>query len=672
MAGSDDGDRDGLTDDEEAKLGTEPISDDTDGDGVLDGDELKAGTDPLDADSDDDKISDGDELNFGSNPLSTDTDGDGFSDTQEYEWGWENRRGAGAHIFTPANATADDVDGDGVSNATERHFGTDPTIDESKAAGGPGDAAVVRQLYETEKTGRPIGDADLRQQYGIPATEQEERELADEQFDMAFSDNVLERERFYESTGEPGPAEHQAELAQFWEDQASADVDRDPQAFVDARAARGLDTTPEDIDRFLHPTAEDLFSAGRSTSLIGTPVPDDSALGGMLTGALTTALGSLTTDEAEPAVEWAGTRTVTTSAGTTTTTTTGPGSGNDVSGNDVGAGWDGLDPGSAPSTGGSGPATGGTTATNATNGTTTDPAQTGVTPQPPAPAGETTEGSDVVVRDGEGNTYVNHPDGSATTYDAAGNVTYDSSAERASLAATGSTANWKDYVSPDRASAAPAAPAAAGSATATDESADDEEPKDDASDTEPTDDNGDGDDEDDEDDDDAEEEDDGSEPDDESDEGMRDPDAAGGNVLGVSVDGSGDLETRLFGSSTGLHGGATDTGRGDLDNGLGDITGEVRTTNTAGPDVNPDADDGSVDGVPVLTRLPDGGDVDGPRPELEPFLFAPEGPPDDDGIDPYASLDNPSLEMDVAVGPDHDEEVGLEAGFGFGGPDDLD
>jgi hypothetical protein len=48
--GGEDSDGDGLSDEEEAELGTDPDDPDTDGDGVSDGDEVDAGTDPLDAD----------------------------------------------------------------------------------------------------------------------------------------------------------------------------------------------------------------------------------------------------------------------------------------------------------------------------------------------------------------------------------------------------------------------------------------------------------------------------------------------------------------------------------------------------------------------------------------------------------------------------------------------
>ncbi|MCB9794079.1 MAG: TlpA family protein disulfide reductase [Alphaproteobacteria bacterium] len=61
-----DSDGDGLSDADEASLGTDPNNADSDGDGVSDGDEVDAGLDPLDADTDDDTVSDGDEVSGGS------------------------------------------------------------------------------------------------------------------------------------------------------------------------------------------------------------------------------------------------------------------------------------------------------------------------------------------------------------------------------------------------------------------------------------------------------------------------------------------------------------------------------------------------------------------------------------------------------------------------------
>lgn len=54
-----DSDGDGLTDDEERRIGTNPFNADTDGDGIPDGEEILLGTDPLRADTDGDGIIDG-------------------------------------------------------------------------------------------------------------------------------------------------------------------------------------------------------------------------------------------------------------------------------------------------------------------------------------------------------------------------------------------------------------------------------------------------------------------------------------------------------------------------------------------------------------------------------------------------------------------------------------
>jgi len=68
-----DSDKDGLCDEREKQLGTDPLKADTDGDGVSDGDEV---------------------LKYGTNPLNADTDGDGFKDGVEIKNGY-NPRGAG-------------------------------------------------------------------------------------------------------------------------------------------------------------------------------------------------------------------------------------------------------------------------------------------------------------------------------------------------------------------------------------------------------------------------------------------------------------------------------------------------------------------------------------------------------------------------------------------------
>ncbi len=95
-----DTDEDGLSDYiEVVMLGTDPLSaerdesgktdaeKDTDGDGITNLKELELGTDPGLTDTDADGLSDGDEVNRGTNPINYDTDGDGASDGAEVEIG---------------------------------------------------------------------------------------------------------------------------------------------------------------------------------------------------------------------------------------------------------------------------------------------------------------------------------------------------------------------------------------------------------------------------------------------------------------------------------------------------------------------------------------------------------------------------------------------------------
>lgn len=78
--GDDDGD--GLSNLQEAQLGTDPKNTDTDGDGLSDGAEVNQfGTNPKIQDSDGDTLSDGKEVNeLKTSPLNKDTDGDGLFD----------------------------------------------------------------------------------------------------------------------------------------------------------------------------------------------------------------------------------------------------------------------------------------------------------------------------------------------------------------------------------------------------------------------------------------------------------------------------------------------------------------------------------------------------------------------------------------------------------------
>lgn len=83
--GGKDSDADGLTDEEEQKIGTNPFDPDTDHDGLNDYDEVKVyHTDPLNPDTDYDGLKDGAEVfNYKTNPLLRDTDGGGVADGHE-------------------------------------------------------------------------------------------------------------------------------------------------------------------------------------------------------------------------------------------------------------------------------------------------------------------------------------------------------------------------------------------------------------------------------------------------------------------------------------------------------------------------------------------------------------------------------------------------------------
>jgi molybdopterin converting factor small subunit len=111
-----DSDGDGLNNDQEKTLGTNPQNADTDNDGINDGQEVQMGTNPVDFDSDGDSLSDGDEVSIlHTDPLKMDTDGDRLNDNEEITLG--------------TNPLVQDTDEDGVSDYEEIYVRrTDPLI----------------------------------------------------------------------------------------------------------------------------------------------------------------------------------------------------------------------------------------------------------------------------------------------------------------------------------------------------------------------------------------------------------------------------------------------------------------------------------------------------------------------------------------------------------------
>ena len=115
IEGQQDTDGDGLTNQEEADLGTDPLNPDTDADGLFDGDEVKRyTTDPKNKDTDGDGLLDGEEvLRHGTDPKVPDTDQDGLNDGDEVK----------RYLSDPRNP---DTDGDTLLDGDEAKRGTDP------------------------------------------------------------------------------------------------------------------------------------------------------------------------------------------------------------------------------------------------------------------------------------------------------------------------------------------------------------------------------------------------------------------------------------------------------------------------------------------------------------------------------------------------------------------
>ena len=117
-----DTDGDGLPDNYEIEIGTDPNNPDTDADDLNDGEEvLKQATDPLNPDTDSDELKDGEEvLRQKTNPHVPDTDGDGLSDGKEVI----------EHNTDPLKPDSDD---DGLKDGDEIQRGTDPNNSDTDA-----------------------------------------------------------------------------------------------------------------------------------------------------------------------------------------------------------------------------------------------------------------------------------------------------------------------------------------------------------------------------------------------------------------------------------------------------------------------------------------------------------------------------------------------------------
>lgn len=124
-----DTDADGLADEREIALGTDPRNKDSDGDGVFDGEEdanrngiyedWLGESNPLVADTDGDGLSDGYERRYGTDPTNNDTDGDCIPD------GVEDANQNGIWDPSETNAMSSDSDGDMLPDGWLNGLGED-------------------------------------------------------------------------------------------------------------------------------------------------------------------------------------------------------------------------------------------------------------------------------------------------------------------------------------------------------------------------------------------------------------------------------------------------------------------------------------------------------------------------------------------------------------------
>jgi hypothetical protein len=124
-----DSDSDGLVDQAEPLIGSNPNDADTDKDGISDGYErFSTGTDPTLADTDKDRVADSAELIRGTDPLAADSDRDGRVDGTDASPDTD-KDGLSDLLESILGTRVDsiDSDGDGATDRLEHVSGLDPT-----------------------------------------------------------------------------------------------------------------------------------------------------------------------------------------------------------------------------------------------------------------------------------------------------------------------------------------------------------------------------------------------------------------------------------------------------------------------------------------------------------------------------------------------------------------
>ncbi|NWG10085.1 MAG: hypothetical protein HXX80_07285, partial [Nitrososphaerales archaeon] len=127
VAGLTDSDGDGLSDNQENSIGTNPNNPDTDGDGMPDGWEVDNGFNPktndANSDADNDGLTNLEEYQHGTNPHNSDSDSDGLPDGWEVDYNFDPLDDGTTNIVNGPNG---DPDNDQFTNLEEYLTGTDP------------------------------------------------------------------------------------------------------------------------------------------------------------------------------------------------------------------------------------------------------------------------------------------------------------------------------------------------------------------------------------------------------------------------------------------------------------------------------------------------------------------------------------------------------------------
>jgi len=264
--GAGDPDGDGLTNSEEAQIGSDPQLADTDRDGLSDGDEVRIhGTSPLDADTDGDGLSDGEEVEtHQTDPLSDDTDEDGLTDLAELQ----------DHGTDPLQP---DTDGDGLTDREEvRDTGTDPLADDTD-----GDGLGDRE--EIEQHGTDPLDADSDDD-GL-SDGREVDEIGTSPLDADTDDDRLPDGAELNAGTDPRDDDSDddglsdgAELLDHRTDPLSDDTDLDGLTDAAELSSHGTDPTVADTD------GDGLTDGEEITVHLTDPLIGDSDLDGLLDG----------------------------------------------------------------------------------------------------------------------------------------------------------------------------------------------------------------------------------------------------------------------------------------------------------------------------------------------------------------------------------------------------